>query len=178
MGKQIPIGNLIFHELKEQKRSIAWLAKNVHYSHHTMCDILKRDHLNINLLLSISKELKYDFFAHYSAFLDEQNLFIVRETNIAREEEIAIGDQICQKLKEQERSIAWLAKKVHYNYSTLYKILKQNHLDTDLLVHISDILQYDFFAHYSAFLRERLLNMEKNVIKYDENINEKLKYLT
>jgi hypothetical protein len=72
MKEKIPIGNLILQELKEQERSIAWLAKKVHYSHNTLCKALKRDHLDSDLLLEISKELKYDFFAHYSVFLKKQ----------------------------------------------------------------------------------------------------------
>ena len=156
MEKQISIGNLIFHELKEQERSIAWLAQKVYCSHHTMCDILKRDYLDTDLLLRISKSLKYDFFTHYSAFLKERCLLIDIETNIVEKEKIVIGNLIHKKLEEQERSVAWLALKVRRKYSALSKILKRDYIDTTLLFHISDVLKYDFFAHYSASLKKML----------------------
>jgi len=65
-----------------------------------------------------------------------------------------IGNLIKQKLKEHERSIAWLAKKVNYSHTGLCKILKQNHINTVLLLQISEILKCDFFEYYSSLLRD------------------------
>ena len=155
MEEKIPIGDSIYQKLKEEERSIAWLSGKVYCSHNTLCDILKRDHLvNTDLLLRISKILKHDFFAYYSAFLEEQCLSVVRETNIEEKKEILIGNLIHEKLEEEKRSVAWLARKVHPKYDTFYKILKQDHIDTMLLLHISNILKYDFFVHYSALLKK------------------------
>ena len=70
-------------------------------------------------------------------------------------ENIHIGKLVRQKLKEQERSVAWLAKKMHYNHSNLCKNLKQEHLYPTLLLQISAILEYDFFMHYSVFLKNQ-----------------------
>jgi len=153
MEEKVPIGELICQELKEQERSIAWLAKKVYYRYNTLCDILKRGSLDTDLLLRISKTLQYDFFAHYSVFLEERCTLIVKEANVVEKEKILIGNRIYQKLEEQDRSIAWLAKKAPHKYSALCKILKQNHIDTMLLLRISNALKYDFFIHYSAFLK-------------------------
>jgi len=71
MKENLPIGKLIRQELKEQERSIAWLAKKVFYTHSALCKILKRDHIDTALLSDISKVLKYDFFAHYSDTLKD-----------------------------------------------------------------------------------------------------------
>ena len=60
-----------------------------------------------------------------------------------------IGNLILQKLKEKERSVAWLATKLPCEKSGLYKILKRPHIENGLLTMISEILEYDFFIHYS-----------------------------
>jgi len=68
-------------------------------------------------------------------------------------EEISIGNLIKQKLKDNDRSMAWLAKKVNCDRSNFCKKLKNNHIDIDLLFRISKILQEDFFAGCSKILR-------------------------
>jgi hypothetical protein len=68
---------------------------------------------------------------------------------------IHIGDIIKQKLKEKERSIAWLARQVFYDESNLHKKLKNNDIESSLLYHISEALREDFFAYYSKELNEK-----------------------
>jgi len=64
--------------------------------------------------------------------------------------EIDIGSLIFQKMKEKERSIAWLAKKVDCDDSNLGKMLKgKRYIYPDLLLEISIALGEDFFTHYS-----------------------------
>jgi len=36
------------------------------------------------------------------------------------------------------------------------KILKRDNINSELLLHISEILEYDFFAHYSAFFQKEI----------------------
>ena len=64
-------------------------------------------------------------------------------------EKIHIGELICNKLNENQRSIAWLAQKVHHDRSSLRKLLKKDSIDTKLLLTISTTLQFDFFSCYS-----------------------------
>jgi hypothetical protein len=172
----LPIGNLITQELDRQDRSIAWLSVKVGRDHGSLCDILKRDHIDTIVISAASKALRYDFFAHYSAFLKELSPDVVVEAlveipkafigEVEKKKNVLIGTLIRQKLKEQKRSIAWLGRKlkerelppvVRLNRmsdstcSTLRKALKREHLDSTLLLNISIILRYDFFGYYSAF---------------------------
>jgi plasmid maintenance system antidote protein VapI len=71
--------------------------------------------------------------------------------------ELHIGKIILQKLKEKERSITWLAKKVNCDDSNLGRTLRnQQHIHSELLFRISTVLEEDFFAYYSEKLKERL----------------------
>lgn len=65
--------------------------------------------------------------------------------------EIHIGNLIKQKLRQQERSNAWLARKLFMDSSNVSKMLKRQYIDTDVLLRISIILEEDFFVHYSNF---------------------------
>ena len=70
--------------------------------------------------------------------------------------EIEIGKLILQKLKEKDRTIVWLAKKVGRNDSNLSKTLKNSrYIHVDLLFRISIALDEDFFLCYSKKLKEK-----------------------
>ncbi|MDR3287560.1 MAG: XRE family transcriptional regulator [Prevotellaceae bacterium] len=66
---------------------------------------------------------------------------------------INIGQLIRDKLKENGQAISWLAAKVHCERCNFYKLLKRNHIDTDLLLQISIIINFDFFTYYSELLK-------------------------
>ena len=68
---------------------------------------------------------------------------------------LEIGLLIRQKLKERKRTIVWLAEKLSCSRTNVYKIFDKRSIDTDYLVRISDILDYDFFALYSEELKKR-----------------------
>ncbi|GHT42562.1 hypothetical protein AGMMS49965_14320 [Bacteroidia bacterium] len=70
------------------------------------------------------------------------------------EKEIHIGKLIRRKLKEEERTVAWLARQMGCDRSRLYLIFKNQHIDTELLLKFAEILHHDFFAHYSSLLAE------------------------
>lgn len=69
-------------------------------------------------------------------------------------DEIHIGKLIHQKLKEQERSGAWLARKLFTDPSNVSKIIRKQYIDTELLMRISNILNCDFFQCLSDFYRK------------------------
>lgn len=69
------------------------------------------------------------------------------------EEEFHIGNLIREKIKEKERSISWLAKKLGCDSSNLHKTLSQQHIYSGLLLKISKILEHDFFTSYSELLK-------------------------
>jgi hypothetical protein len=75
-------------------------------------------------------------------------------------EEVHIGKLIRQKLDEKDRSMAWLARKVNCDSSNFCKLLARSHINTQLLFHISIVLEEDFFVYYSNVLKE--VNLAKN----------------
>jgi hypothetical protein len=68
---------------------------------------------------------------------------------------LEIGLLIRQKLKERRRTIVWLAEKLSCSRTNVYKIFDKRSIDTDYLLRISDILDYDFFELYSEELKKR-----------------------
>ena len=65
---------------------------------------------------------------------------------------VDIGKLIHEKVCEQGRSVTWLARKLNYSLTNIYKIFEKPSIDTDVLMRISDALDYDFFAVYSREL--------------------------
>lgn len=68
---------------------------------------------------------------------------------------LEIGTLIRQKLKERKRTIVWLAENLSCSRTNVYKIFDKRSIDTDYLLRISDILDYDFFELYSKELTKR-----------------------
>ena len=63
---------------------------------------------------------------------------------------------ILKKLKDKERSVAWLARQVERKSNNLRRILKNNgEIYPSLILSISEALEEDFFAYYSNELKER-----------------------
>jgi len=76
--------------------------------------------------------------------------------------DIEIGNLIVQKLNEKGQKISWLAKKVNSDRSNFYRILKRNHIDTQLLMDISLTLDFDFFACLSEHFKNKRSNISIN----------------
>ncbi|MDR3235707.1 MAG: XRE family transcriptional regulator [Prevotellaceae bacterium] len=68
---------------------------------------------------------------------------------------ISIGTLIRQQLKDDGRGVAWLAKKINCDRSTLYKTLKKPDINTALLMQICEELKTDFFVLFSNALKEK-----------------------
>lgn len=66
-----------------------------------------------------------------------------------------IGQVIKQELERQERTVVWLARKLSCDRSNIYRIFQKESIDTNLLVRISVILQYDF-CRFSDSIRLQL----------------------
>lgn len=62
-----------------------------------------------------------------------------------------IGKLIEEELRRQGRSVSWFAEKLYCDRTNVYSIFKRKSLDTDLLLRISQILNYNFF---NIFLSE------------------------
>lgn len=73
-------------------------------------------------------------------------------------EQYDIGSSIKAKLVEQERSEAWLARKVHCDPGNFNRMLKKHSIDTDLLRRISLAMGYNFVLEYGEVVEQQLLN--------------------
>lgn len=71
------------------------------------------------------------------------------------QEEFHIGKLIKAELARQGRSITWLAEQLNYSRQYVYKIFARKWIYTDLLLKISDILDYDFFKCYSEWRNQK-----------------------
>ena len=63
--------------------------------------------------------------------------------------EICIGQRIKKVLKEQGRSVSWLAKQLCMERSGLYYVFRQNFIDIEQLLRISYFLDYNFMQDVS-----------------------------
>lgn len=66
-----------------------------------------------------------------------------------------IGKIIREVLAKQGRTITWLAQQLGTTRNLVYKMLDREIIYTDRLIQISELLDYDFFKHYSDYLEER-----------------------
>lgn len=73
---------------------------------------------------------------------------------------IHIGQAIKNKVEEQGKTTVWLAQELGCHRTNLYKIYEKRTIDTGILLHISEILGFDFFQLYS----EELVKGENGVI--------------
>ena len=64
--REIHIGHLIQEKLKEQGRSASWLAEQIPCSPKHIYKILGKESLQTDLLLRISKIMKYNFFLDFN----------------------------------------------------------------------------------------------------------------
>jgi hypothetical protein len=70
-----------------------------------------------------------------------------------------IGEIIKKELEMQERSAAWLARKINCNRQNVYDIFKRPTIDTELLMRISVALNRNFFNVYTVMYKDKIRNM-------------------
>ena len=63
---ELHIGNMIRQELRLQRRSVVWLAEQLHCNRSNAYKILERKDLDTDLLRRISRALQCDFFLRIS----------------------------------------------------------------------------------------------------------------
>ena len=66
-----------------------------------------------------------------------------------------IGQIIEKELHRQERSVTWFARRLYCDRTNVYNIFRRQSLDTELLLRISIILEYNFFQIYSDIYNNR-----------------------
>jgi len=88
--------------------------------------------------------------------------FYFKKPHTMNIENFHIGRLIKEKLKEKERSVAWLSRQVGCNSCNLSRMLEEKyHIHSALLLHIAKVLDEDFFAHYSEMVKKH--REEKNM---------------
>lgn len=65
-------GHMILSELRKQRYSVAWFAKEMGSDRSNMYKLLSRAHLNTDFVLRASRLLHHDFFEEASASLIEK----------------------------------------------------------------------------------------------------------
>lgn len=66
---------------------------------------------------------------------------------------VSIGRLIEDELRRQERTVAWLSRKIHCDRRNIYDIFKRDDIDTNLLMRISIALEVNLFKAYAAALQ-------------------------
>ena len=67
----IHIGHLIQVQLKTDKRSVSWLAREIGCTRNHVYKIFKKTSLDSDLILRISKAMQFNFFQYYTAVFCE-----------------------------------------------------------------------------------------------------------
>ena len=67
LQSNIHIGHLIQAQLKADKRSVGWLAKQIPCTRNHVYKIFNRPSLDADLILKISIAMSFNFFQYYSA---------------------------------------------------------------------------------------------------------------
>ncbi|MFI5164812.1 MAG: helix-turn-helix transcriptional regulator [Bacteroidia bacterium] len=68
-----------------------------------------------------------------------------------------IGKKIKEAVKRSGMSVTEFASKINYSRRNIYSIFEKESVDTSLLTKISDVLEQDFFAHYSSNSRKHTI---------------------
>jgi len=66
---------------------------------------------------------------------------------------IHIGDLILQKLKDEKRTVEWLADEIFVDPSNLRKKMKKQSIDSELLHIISKAMHCNFFLYYEVDIK-------------------------
>ena len=75
---------------------------------------------------------------------------------------VHIGSIIEQKVKENSMSIKEFAERINCERSNVYHIFKQKSIDSELLIRISETLNYDFFNE--IYLDKKINHFSKKVL--------------
>ncbi|MDE7388704.1 MAG: hypothetical protein K2M97_05570 [Muribaculaceae bacterium] len=65
---------------------------------------------------------------------------------------IHIGSIIEQQVRAKARNVTWLAARLNCERTNIYSIFRRKSVDCSLLYRLCEILDFDFFATYSASL--------------------------
>lgn len=61
-----------------------------------------------------------------------------------------IGQLIQEQLKKDQRSVGWLSRQIPCTRNHVYKLFKRDSMDSELLLRISLVMQFNFFQYYTS----------------------------
>ena len=67
------------------------------------------------------------------------------------------------KMKEKKKSVVWLANELGYSRINIYKIFDKRSIDSNILLRISTILDFDFFSLYTEELEQKKQHCDQEV---------------
>ena len=67
-----------------------------------------------------------------------------------------VGALIRIELNHQHQTVSWLAQQLSIQRPNCYRLLHASTLQTETLFRVSQVLRHDFFADYSAQLKQVL----------------------
>ncbi len=70
--------------------------------------------------------------------------------------ELHIGRLLQQKLRDDERSVTWLALKLNCSRTNIYLMFKKQYIDSEMLMRLSIVMKFDFFECLSREYKIRL----------------------
>ena len=74
---------------------------------------------------------------------------VMYEQQNKKRQRLHIGSLIKAELERQERTVSWFARKLSCDRSNVYKLFKRSTVDTELLLRVSSVLNYNFFEVYT-----------------------------
>lgn len=69
---------------------------------------------------------------------------------------IHIGHLIQAQMKADKRSISWLASQIPCTRNHVYKIFNKPTLDSNLILRISEAMQFNFFQYYTEEFKKNM----------------------
>ena len=70
--------------------------------------------------------------------------------------ELHIGQLLQQKLRDEGRSVTWLAQKLNCSRTNIYLMFKKQYIDSEMLMRLSIVMKFDFFECLSREYKIRL----------------------
>lgn len=167
--QDIHVGNAIIRHLKEIGEKQSYLARLLNTPTSNLTRMLKRSSMDTHRLFEICIKLDYNFFALFGNDTDLLESYSLGEPEI--------GLCIEKRLNKIEMLRADFASALGVKPTDVSRILKKTSFETDKLLLISRILNYNFFKdfyHKTPISKEEQDNSLKSFFetRYDEMVIE------
>lgn len=83
-------------------------------------------------------------------------------------EKIHIGELIKKTVKSKGVKVAWLAKQLHCHRNNIYKMYDKSWIDTETLLKLSLLLNFNFFHLYSNYFESLDISNEDDLQIVDD----------